>query len=774
MARRYSFTTTEENLFLNHLLNVEKISILQCCPGVLPSPRMEFQYFHKYGFVAVDSFSYTYLSLRKEFEGDNWSNVNIYRSIPLEGEQYDIIHLDLYSSGKIIHSDIAIEDAANRLPLCPSGALIAHIKTLDPESPQAATRVFNTGLLEMSVRMPDGKDELYAVIRNSGLQKAPIRFIDGYYLRSYLLEEELYSRITNIYTEIINAIRQNNSRFFTEVSRNSFVSGNLNPSFYLLRNALYKDGQVPLRTYTTLLYCKDAMVLGHRMSVDVITEDPRLLPLSPTEKFKKIGKERVLTQTAILLKKAPSGSFICSYIHVDKNLFVQIPEDCIVISVDPKKADIRYIVNYLRTISVPKGIGHDVFTSDEDILELPIPYLTLEEQQKFINDYLKSLKNEFNSKINVKDNTLQILVYTPNKDRFEAINKEKLDKYGFRVLKYVEDKSSLKEALSEHYGEKVLSSELADAVLVCADMPATEIQKAIFFVGKVGIRTFYYSYNPSFDSKEIDEDYLEDFNEGYVSGEDWLETIRKRLDAESYKVVDKYPRFFDAAQHLDEEYGWNLVEYATPILSSEPFDMNITKFRETLNNTILAFFQDHHIAPAELEGTAIAAFISDRRFTVSKKGITINLLEEDPGDNTFQKEAWYKHMLVAIRDFGNNDSHTEKEFDSSVKQAAFTIFMEIVIWLNSIRGRYRDRKCLFSIKKDGALLPIHPVESFEIDGRTYLVAGGVHLLDSKRELRNGSQVVILETEDDRFPKNINGQLVSKLAKRSGYFIAIKD
>ena len=131
-------------------------------------------------------------------------------------------------------------------------------------------------------------------------------------------------------------------------------------------------------------------------------------------------------------------------------------------------------------------------------------------------------------------------------------------------------------------------------------------------------------------------------------------------------------------------------------------------------------------------------------------------------------------MLVAIRDFGNNDSHTEKEFDSSVKQAAFTIFMEIVIWLNSIRGRYRDRKCLFSIKKDGALLPIHPVESFEIDGRTYLVAGGVHLLDSKRELRNGSQVVILETEDDRFPKNINGQLISKLAKRSGYFIAIKD
>ena len=54
------------------------------------------------------------------------------------------------------------------------------------------------------------------------------------------------------------------------------------------------------------------------------------------------------------------------------------------------------------------------------------------------------------------------------------------------------------------------------------------------------------------------------------------------------------------------------------------------------------------------------------------------------------------------------------------------------------------------------------------------MAGGVHLLDPKRELRDGSQVVILETEADRYPKNINGQLVSKLAKRSGYFIAIKD
>ena len=192
MGRRYSFTNTEENLFLKQLLKVEKMSILLCCPGILPLSRMEFQHFSKFDFVAVDSFSYAYLSLRKQFEGNKWSNVSIYRSIPMEGEQYDIIHIDLYSSGKIIHSDIAIEDAVNRLPLCHSGALIAHIKPIDPMSPLAAARVFNTGLLEMSVRMPERKDELYAVLRNTRPIKAPVRFIDGYSLRSALLDNKLY------------------------------------------------------------------------------------------------------------------------------------------------------------------------------------------------------------------------------------------------------------------------------------------------------------------------------------------------------------------------------------------------------------------------------------------------------------------------------------------------------------------------------------------------------------------------------------------------------
>ena len=515
------------------------------------------------------------------------------------------------------------------------------------------------------------------------------------------------------------------------------------------------------------------MVLGHRMSVDVITEDPRLLPLSPHEKYKKIGKERVLTQTAILLKKAPSGSFICSYIHVDKNLFVQIPEDCIVISVDPKKADIRYIVNYLRTISVPKGIGHDVFTSDEDILELPIPYLTLEEQQKFINDYLKSLKNEFNSKINVKDNTLQILVYTPNKDRFEAINKEKLDKYGFRVLKYVEDKSSLKEALSEHYGEKVLSSELADAVLVCADMPANDVEKAIYFIEKSGIRVFYYSDSPSYDFDKIDEDYLDDFKKGFISDKDYLDRIREKMDADSNKVRDQYSKFFKAADRLDEDYGWGLAEYATGLLQGKPFKMDINKLRSKIDETIITFFKSHHIAPAEMDNTAVASLVADKKYYEGRKKVNINLTEE-LSKTALDAEAWYKYALVAIRKLGNKDSHSSSDSDSSLELAAFTLFTEIIVWLDSVRDRYKEKKCMFVIKKGNVELPFYPVEEYQVDGKDYLVANSIHLIDTKRELKAGDQVVILDTESEKYPRTINGSRVEEVASPGNYIVAIKN
>lgn len=732
-------------------------------------PDFSFDGFEKYVFCPHNNaILMAFLIIRKELESESWHNVEIIselHDLSDPEEKFDYV----------ISDGFLVERRGN------TEAVISHLKEdgivlmriFRPRmNPWRSNDLIRTHMIDTVIALEEVDDQdsisdtertfsvSIFILKSNRPVDAPVTFINLGKANDFLGKYTLYT-VAKLCPERV-----------VTVSQDVIIPTILTPGFYINLRDTRKDGCIPLKSFLASSNTVERVKNSGKNLIKHINTDTRLLETQASTFYQAEFQAYCTSNSAILIKKNAHHKWDVGFIyqHSDEQFFID--SRISVLPVDNQKVNIRYLT--LRIRELTQSFVPDKYMVSNQLLELYIQDLSLADQEIYVNRYLNELKNEFNSKIDIKGSTLQLIVYSTDSQRFSAECKEIMDKHGFKVLEYVNDKISLKRALLEHYGEKVLSSNLADAVLVCADMPATEVQKAIFFVGKVGIRTFYYSNNPAFDSKEIDEDYLEDFNEGYVSGEDWLEAIRRKLDAESYKVVDKYPRFFDAAQHLDEEYGWNLVEYATPILSSEPFDMNITKFRETLNNTILAFFQDHHIAPAELEGTAIAAFISDRRFTVSKKGITINLLEEDPGDNTFQKEAWYKHMLVAIRDFGNNDSHTEKEFDSSVKQAAFTIFMEIVIWLNSIRGRYRDRKCLFSIKKDGALLPIHPVESFEIDGRTYLVAGGVHLLDSKRELRNGSQVVILETEDDRFPKNINGQLISKLAKRSGYFIAIKD
>ena len=70
-------------------------------------------------------------------------------------------------------------------------------------------------------------------------------------------------------------------------------------------------------------------------------------------------------------------------------------------------------------------------------------------------------------------------------------------------------------------------------------------------------------------------------------------------------------------------------------------------------------------------------------------------------------------------------------------------------------------------------MPFYTVESYDIDGREYLVANGIHLIDSKHELRAGDQVVVLDTEEEKYPKTINGFRVEKVANPSNYIVAIK-
>ena len=70
-------------------------------------------------------------------------------------------------------------------------------------------------------------------------------------------------------------------------------------------------------------------------------------------------------------------------------------------------------------------------------------------------------------------------------------------------------------------------------------------------------------------------------------------------------------------------------------------------------------------------------------------------------------------------------------------------------------------------------LPFYTVESYNIDGREYLIANGIHLIDSKHELRADDQVVVLDTEDEKYPKTINGFRVNRVANPSNFIVAIK-
>ena len=54
-----------------------------------------------------------------------------------------------------------------------------------------------------------------------------------------------------------------------------------------------------------------------------------------------------------------------------------------------------------------------------------------------------------------------------------------------------------------------------------------------------------------------------------------------------------------------------------------------------------------------------------------------------------------------------------------------------------------------------------------------MVANGVHLIDTKRELKAGDQVVILDAETEKYPRTINGSRVEKVASPTNYIVAIK-
>ena len=742
--------------FVHGVIPKKTGTALDFCGRCIPA-GVSFNEYDEYIICETDKLLYAYLVFRKDLEGEAWSNVEVINHIPDWTEMYDVV---------FIHNWKAIKGL-----LLTDDALIVFQQPPQKLFPRETTypEIVSTGWLDMVIsyshpliHKKDGENILF-ILRKGRDNDKPVTFVNG---------ESFVNRTSPFFSSAtVDEIMAGDPAFVVSVPVADLNPDNLFPCYYLLKRGLYGESTAPLGKFVTIANkIEPADDETFVSEVDKISTDERLIGSIPVERdeFFDFGCYK-LSETSLLIELR-SGGWNVGFVEVDEHPILINNGDIIPFIVKPEIVDIRFLVMVLRRIHFPTP--QDFFVSDEDLLSLPIPDLSLEEQRRAVDDYLKTLKESFVNGLSIKESTINLLVATPDKETFEVKNKDRLRSLGFRVLEYVEDKNSLKAALSEHYGEKVLSSNLADAVLVCADMPAMDVQKAIYFVGKIGIRTFYYSNNPAYDASDIDEDYLDDFKAGFLSGDDYLDSIRRILDADSNKVRDRYPKFFKAADRLDEEYGWGLAEFATSTLQSNPFKLDINKLRSKIDETVIAFFKSHHVAPSEMDNTAVASLVADKKYYEGRKKVNITLTEE-LSKTTLDSEAWYKYALVAIRKLGNKDSHSSVVSDSSLELAAFTLFTEIVVWLDSVRERYKDKKCLFTIKKGNIELPFYTVESYDIDGREYLIANGIHLIDSKHELRAGDQVVVLDTEDEKYPKTINGFRVERVANPSNYIVAIK-
>jgi len=734
------------------------IRVLDLDATYLP-PDFNFDGFEHYVILEQEPVLHAFFILRKEIEGDTWHNVSVLDTLPAGDEKFDSILTEFrcFTASLTLELLYGLLTDNGHLLLRGFSLRVGNRNLL----PIQYNDIYNSGMLQSAISLDElglPHKELY-ILRKGQVHDAPVTFAD---LGNEYQTSELLGRFT------MDTLSDLEPGHVVSVSPGDIIPGNLDPRYYLSLRATQKAGTVPLSSF--IGNAIDGLVtLGKNTeAIMEVTTDPRIL--ESTARVSHLPRFEYLSVSVpcILIRKFEGD---VGYMSPKKGKTMAVCRHITAYPVNLQKADIRYLVLQIRRIMPYLKWC----LNNNDLLRYHIPALSLDGQREYVNDYLRNLRNDFVGKIDIKDSTVNIIVFSPDGKAFEATNRERMNKLGFRVLKYVEDKHSLKEALADHSGGKVLSSELADAVLVCADMPATDVEKAIYFIGKTGIRAFYYSSDPAFNPGGIDEDYMDDFKAGFLGGDDYLDRIRQKLDAESNKVRDRYPKFFKAADRLDEEYGWGLAEFATSTLQSNPFKLDINKLRSKIDETVIAFFKSRHVAPEEMDEGAVPSLIADRKYYDTVKKVNI-ILTEKFYDDTLVSEAWYKYALVAIRKLGNKGSHSSSVVsDSSLEQAAFTLFTEIIVWLDSVRGRYEDRRCLFSIKnrKGNMDLPFHTVESYDVDGEEYLVANGIHLMDKKHKLHAGDQVAVLYAEDEKCPKTINGFRVEKVANPDNYIWAIK-
>lgn len=768
----------KESLFWSNLLTGKQdgLRFLQCCRGFVPSFDFPFTLFAKYDIVTDIVPLYLLLTLRKGIEGDDWNNVDLFLEFPENECQYDIIHSEVDRFGVIKTSKYHLFDFES-LPLASSGALIAGRDQYDKQ--QELPNIESVFQLPRDDVFIHRHDRRVYVLRKSVSFSDSIVFVDGsFYFRTAVNKDAgndvFWSK------ETIDLIQQHDKRFTACVNRSSILPDNLNPIYYVMLQHFQKEDYVPLKRFASpgetcglSFKVRDLKDSGY---VKNTRSDPRLIPLIKSPSIPN-GSPNYLTRSGIIISTYHMVKHF-NYVEVEEGERVQVDGfDRYVIHINPELADWRYILLVLRSLPYPtieNGVDElRVFSSVSDILELPVPNLSLEEQNKEVEVYLKKLKKDFVAPIEDRTSSLQLIVFTPDRSKFETANETKMDALGFKVLEYVDDPDNLGAAIRKHHGDNVLSSNLADAVVICADIPADELVDVMYAV-KSDIKVFYYSDNLSYDDSRIRAAFRDDFRNGFIKGADYLEQIRKNLDSDAIKVREQYQSFFDAADNLDKKFGWDLAEFATECLSHSPFIIHFTDLRIKIDNTIIAFYKQHRVAPQWLGNTSVASLIADRQYHDSNTQMDI-ILEEGLPNEVLSAESWYKYALVTLRKLGDKYSHNDKKtLTSSFLFAAFTLFMEYVIWFDSVADRYMDNRRLFTIKKRDYIQTLHTVRSYTVDGKAYHVADKtVHLIDPKHILASGDQVLILSRLEEKMPRKIDGHMVDERARPDGWVLVTK-
>lgn len=705
---------SEYQSFIESVLDKKGGRVLDCCPEFLPF-YFSFEQFEEYLIYERDEKMFAFYVLRKAIEGKKWNNVNVVREVPQDVRPFDRVIVSTYSLASKRTGSLRY---CYKSLISDEGAAIILSYDYDKDC-----GIIDPDKLYLSLSIPDSLfifGNLF-VLGNKSESTGHAIFVDG---QSFFMDKRGENEHGFFSSELAETIERRDANYVIEVPHSDILEDNYFPGFYLLRNKLSKKDSVLLGEFIHH-YGEDEMfvyedgavpdyIWGKDFEVSDISTDPRLLQTSRTEGYGPYESpneywvnveepfvllvlcERRKIEVGFLTKT--EGSTMKVSIAVEKSFFSGFDG---LFGVKSKDYDIKYLTLYLRSLPIRAGV--DYFSSPWDILGLPVPAITLEQQELELKVYLTKLANSYISQLPEYHSKVNAIVMVEDPNSYISGNQEGLDKLNIRVLEYVKDADALKAAIKKHSVSEVSDVNIPKIVLVSVDNKKNDIVQTLCVLSNTGLQSYFFSTKCSVDLAELSlGNYAQNWiKENFFSGELYLEEIRKRIDSNSFDILEEYPEyleFFKVAKRFDSEYpDWKLWDYVKRVLSKKPLELDINDFRSKIDETIGKFFRVNHVVPDDekiLPNGAIPDLLYRAPYENNETGVKISLYEHLERD-TRKKEEWIRAAYMTIRKLGNSVSHTSKEntqikASQSIGVAAFTLFTEILIWLDKdeVRERY--------------------------------------------------------------------------------------